>query len=69
MAMLSTSTAGEAMKRDIDYSLRYPLIFNSKKLRAAMEKLARDSDRSLNWTINRACEEFVRQPSEPEQEK
>ena len=47
-------------KRDIDYSLRYALIFDSKKLRTAMEKIARETDRSLNYTINRAMDEFVR---------
>lgn len=48
-----------AGKRDIDYSLRYAFIFNSKKLRAAMERIARRDDRSLNYTINQACEEFI----------
>ncbi len=48
-----------AGKRDIDYSLRYALIFKSKKLRAAMEKIARESERSLNWVINQACEELA----------
>lgn len=52
------------MKRDIDYSLRYSLIFNSKKLRSAMEKIARDTDRSLNYVLNQACEEFVKRESD-----
>lgn len=46
-------------KRDIDYSLRYALIFHSKKLRNEAEKIARDTDRSLNYVINQAIEEFV----------
>lgn len=53
-------------KRDIDYSLRYPLIFDSKKLRAAMEKIARESDRSLNYTINRAMEQFIERSQDHE---
>lgn len=46
-------------KRDIDYSLRYALIFDSKKQRAALERIARLDERSLNYILNRAIDEYV----------
>lgn len=56
-------------KRDIDYSLRYAVIFDSKKQRAALERIARDTDRSLNYIINRALDEYIERRSSDETRK
>jgi predicted HicB family RNase H-like nuclease len=39
---------------DVQYALRLP-----KKVHAAMKRIAKQDDRSLNWLIVKACEELI----------
>lgn len=46
--------------RNIDYALRYFLVFRELKLRIRLERIAKKEKRSLNFIINQACEEFIK---------
>lgn len=56
-------------KRDIDYSLRHTVIFRTKKQRKELERIAEGYERSLNYVINWAIDEFIKQQSVDETKK